>query len=114
MVDDDEIKRVKKTKYLGLTIDEILAWNQQYKIVNGKLKGGLDSIRKLRQILPQTKLFQVYRALVESQLRYGHLLWGHLSVNKLQNVQNLQDRAISLIPSAPIKDRVPSATLNVK
>ena len=47
MVGEDEIKRVRKTKHLGLTIDETLSWNQQYKIVKGKLKGGLDSIRKL-------------------------------------------------------------------
>ena len=43
-----------------------------------------------------------------------HLLWGHLSVTKLQNLQNLQDGAISLILSARIKDRISSATLNVK
>ena len=47
-VDEDEIKRVKKTKYIGLPTDESLSWNQQYKIVKGKLKDGLDSIRKLR------------------------------------------------------------------
>ena len=47
-VGEDEIKRVKKTKYLGITIDETLSWNQQYKIVKGKLTGGLDFIRKLR------------------------------------------------------------------
>ena len=96
----NEIKRVKKTKYLGLTIDESLSWNQQYKIAKGKLKGGLDSIRKLRKVFPQSKLFQVYRALVESHLRYGNLLWGHLSATKICNLQKLQDRAITLIQSA--------------
>ena len=57
-VGEDEIKRVRKTKYLGLTIDETLSWNQQYKIVKGKLKGGLDSIRKLRPLLLLTKLLE--------------------------------------------------------
>ena len=80
--------------------------------VKGKLKG-LDSIRKLRQMLSQSKLFQVYRALVESHLRYGNLIWGHLSTTRLHNLQKLKDRAITLIQSAPIKDRIPSATLSV-
>ena len=84
-----------------------------YKIVKGKLKGVLDSIRKLRQLLLQSQLFQVYRASVESHLRYGNLLWDHLSAAKLNNLQKLQDRAITLIQSAPIKDRIPSATLSV-
>ena len=36
-VGEDEIKRVRKTNYLGLNIDECLSWNQQYKMVKGKL-----------------------------------------------------------------------------
>ena len=47
---------------------------------------------------------------MESHLRYGNLLWGHLSATKLNNLQNLQDRAMTLIQSASIKDRIPSAT----
>ena len=38
---------------------------------------------------------------------------GHLSATELHNLLKLQDRAITLIQSAPIKDRIPSATLNV-
>ena len=75
---NDEIKRVRKTKYLGLTIDESLSWSQQYNIVKGKLKGGLNSIKKLRNILLQSQLFLVYQALIESHLRYGNLIWSHL------------------------------------
>ena len=56
-IDKDEIRRVTQTKYLGLTIEESLSWNQQYKIVQGKLIGGLNSIRKLRDILPQSQFF---------------------------------------------------------
>ena len=46
-IDKDEIKRVSKTKYLGLTIYESLSGSQQYRIVKGKLKGELNSVRKL-------------------------------------------------------------------
>ena len=77
-IDKEEIKRVSKTKYLGLTIDESPSWSRQYKIVKGKLKGGLISVRKLREILPQSQLFLVYQVLIESHLRYGNLIWDHL------------------------------------
>ena len=63
--------------------------------------------------LPQSKLFQVRRALVESHLRYGNLIWGHLCATKLHTLQKLKDRAIALTQSATIKDRIPSATLSV-
>ena len=72
----DDIKRVDKQ-----AINEILSWNQQYKIIEGKLKGGLNSIRNLRVILPKSHLSLVYEALVESHL--GNLVWGHLSEKKL-------------------------------
>ena len=32
-IDKDEIKRVRKTKYLRLTLDESLSWSQQYKLL---------------------------------------------------------------------------------
>ena len=73
-VSEDEIMIVRKTKYLWLTFDANLSWNQQYEIVKGKLNGGPDLIRKLRHTLPQSKLFQVRHALVESQLKYGNIL----------------------------------------
>ena len=50
---------------------------------------------------------------MESHLRCGNLLSGHLSATKLNNLQKLQDRAMTLIQSVPIKDRIPSATLSV-
>ena len=112
--DKDEIKKVKQTKYLGLTLEESLSWNQQCKIEKGKLKGGLNSIRKLRDILPQSQLFLVYQALVESHLRYGNLIWGHLSDKKLSALQKIHNRAFYLIESAPIKDETLTKRLSVE
>ena len=49
----NEIKRVDKTKYLGLTIGASLSWNKKYKIVKGEMNRGLNSTRNPREILPQ-------------------------------------------------------------
>ena len=68
------IKRVEKTKYLGINIDESLNWEKQYKTVKNKLKRGISSLRKLKDILPQRKLEKVYKALFESDLRYGDIV----------------------------------------
>ena len=40
------IKQVHKTKYLGLTADDSLNWNEQYKSVKGKVVGGLAALRQ--------------------------------------------------------------------
>ena len=72
MTNEDSVRRVQKVKYLGPEVDENLPWNEQSKCLKNKIKCGLSSIRKLANILPQTKAEQLYRAPVESHLRYGN------------------------------------------
>ena len=60
-VGEEQIKRVRKTKYLGLTIDETMSWNQQYKIVKGKVKGGLIPLGSLDKCSPNQSFFRYTR-----------------------------------------------------
>ena len=104
-LNNEVIKRVDKTKYLGINIDEeSLHWKEQYKGIKNMLKWGLSSLRKLRNVLPQRKLDQVYKALFESHLRYGNIVWSTLSNTKLSQLQRLQTRAKKLITNAKYKD----------
>ena len=112
-LDNIRIKQVHKTKYLGLTVDDKLSWNEQYKSAKGKVAGGLASLRKLKNILPQSQWLNVYQALVESHLRYANVVWGALSSTKLSTLQRYQDRAFDLIESSKIKDDYNKNILNV-
>ena len=51
-------------------VDEYLNWDDQFKIVKSKICGGRASLKKLKNILPQSKLDSAYYAIVESHLRY--------------------------------------------
>ena len=75
--------------------------------------GGLASLRKLKNILPQSQLLNVYQALVESHLRYANVVWGALSNTKLSNLQRYQDRDLELIESSKIKYAYNKNILNV-
>ena len=105
-LNDSEIKRVGKVKSLSVIVDEGLKWKNQFKSLTGKL-AGLSSLKKLKTVLPQSILCDVYRALFESHLRYGNVVWGSLSSTKLQTLQCLQNRALSIIESAKFKDPWP-------
>jgi len=85
-VNQKTIGRVTRTKYLSLKIDEYLSWKDQYIQVKAKVKGGLSALQRLKDILPQSKLAAVYRALIESHLRYGTIIWGCISDSKLDTV----------------------------
>ena len=60
ILSNSEIKRAKKTKSLGAIVDEGLDWEQHFKVVNGKVRGGLSSLKNLKTLLPQKQLDNVY------------------------------------------------------
>ena len=73
-LNDSEIKRVTKTKSLGVMVDEGLNWDDQFNKVKGKMNGGLKSLKKLKNLIPQSQLDHVYRAVIESHLRYANVI----------------------------------------
>ena len=91
-------------KCLGITADEDLTWNEQCKNLKGKIKNTLSSLLKLKSILLQSKLDQVYKALLESHLRLNDELWGKISNTKLDHLQRLENRARTLIEGSRLKD----------
>ena len=103
-LNDSEIKRVVKTKSLGVIVDQGLNWDEQFNQVKMKVSCGLKSLIKIKNIIPQSQLDHVYRALVESDLRYANIIWGSLPTSKLNILQRLQDRARSIINKARLKD----------
>ena len=54
-------------------------------------------MKKVKGILPQSMLFQVYKALVESHLRYADVVWGTISDTNITALQRLQNRAFEII-----------------
>ena len=59
-----KIKRVSNTNSLGVMVDEYLNLDDQFKSVKSKICGGHASLKKLKNILPQSKLCSVYYAIV--------------------------------------------------
>ena len=98
-------KRAQNVKSLGIIIDGKLHWNGHFKLVKGKVAAGLSPLKKFRNILPQFKLCSGYQALVESHIRYAEFVWGNLPKTKLLTLQRFQDRALSVIEHARIKDK---------
>ena len=74
MYAEKKIKRADKTKYLGEIVGDTLGREEQYESIKKKVAGGLAAMKKLKGILLQSMLFQVYKALVESRLRYADVV----------------------------------------
>ena len=104
MLNDSVIKRVTKTKSLGVTVDENLTRDEHFNTIKGKICGGLGSLKNLKNIIPKSKLCNVYYVIVESHLHYANEIWGSLPKTKLDTLQGLQDRARSIVENARYKD----------
>ena len=72
------------------------------------------SLKRLKNILPQSQLCCVYYGLVESHLRYGDVVWGSLNKSKIVALQRLQNRACCIIENAKSKDSWSRSWLNVE
>ena len=57
---ESAIKRVNKSKTIGIVIDEHLSWNDQIQNVVTKVSKGIGMLRRIRQFVPKSTLLRIY------------------------------------------------------
>ena len=91
-LDDQPIKKVTETKFLGVWIDTKLNWTSHLNKLYVKLNQSIGLIRKGKNFLDTHSLRILYFAQFQSHLNYGLSIWGNMisstSLNKLQRLQN--------------------------
>ena len=87
-----EIKRVDKSKTLGVTIDEHLTWKNQFDSIEKKVSKGIAMLRRMREYVPIPTLIKVYNAI--SHFDYCSLVWDECADYLLTKLQKLQNRAV--------------------
>ena len=60
-----EIRRVKKTKYLGMIVDDSLTWENYIDYITLKINRGIGIIRRVRQLIPEKALLLLYQTLID-------------------------------------------------
>ena len=90
------IKRVLKTDYLGLIIDEKLSWVDYVSTLTKKISSAVAAIKNVN-FLPRKTLITLYQSLVESRLRYCNTVWGNCGLTLKNKLQSLQNRAARVV-----------------
>ena len=88
-----QIKRVKTFKFLGLTLNETLTWNDHIQLTSVKISRAIGVMGRLRSFLPRSILLTIYHSLIACHFNYNLLVWGH----DVGQVFNLQKKAIRII-----------------
>ena len=96
-IDGQPLVEKQSTKFLGLTIEFNLSWNEHIRKVHTSMSRNIGILYKLRDLLTNKSLFTLYNALILPHIIYCNILWGNCSTTKINSLLLLQKRALRII-----------------
>ena len=82
-IDSHLIRKVYKSRYLGLIADDKLSWNEHMIHISAKIRRNIFVIKRTKRYIPNDTLIMLYRTLVEPYLRYCNTTWGNCGATLL-------------------------------
>ena len=92
VIDNSPIERVHQTKFLGVVIDSGLTWTDHVSRIANKMSRNIGIINKVKNLIDEKSLIQLYNTLVLPYLMYCHLIWGKCSQTNLNRLIRLQKK----------------------
>ena len=100
-IDDQIIKRVDKTKFLGPTIDAQLYWGKHVEEICKKVSSAIAVLKRVRPFISKEIAIQIYNTLIMSHFDYCSPVWNFLSGYLSDKLQKLPNRAARVITKLP-------------
>ena len=94
---DSHINRENSVKYLGITLDENLNWNEHVQQVCKSLKSCFGTFYNVRNYLNLDQVRTIYYSLVYSKIKYALAVYGNTSNENIQLIQCLQNKLIKVL-----------------
>ena len=69
-INGELIRRVYKSKYLGLIVDDKLSWKDHIDLISSKLRRDIGVMKRVREYVHSEILILLYRTLVKPYFRY--------------------------------------------
>jgi hypothetical protein len=107
-LNESEIERVQKTKFLGVMIDEKLQWSGHIDYIKKKISKNIGIIYKARNYFDCSTLVTLYYTFIYPYLTYCIEVWGSSSLARIGTLLKLQKRFCRIITfSNPITHSLP-------
>ena len=94
-IDKKVIAEKSHIKYLGIIIDSSLIWKQHLYNISIKISRSIGILCKLKNILNQNMLINLYYSLIYSHIVYCIQAWGNAGETELNHILILQKRLIT-------------------
>ena len=105
-INDNQLKRARHLKFLGVEIDDNLSWQNHINHCRGKMASGTYAINASKHTLGRKHLMILYDSLVKSHLNYGLLLWGSSFENNMKKLRIQQNKTVRTINGSTYNSRV--------
>ena len=96
-IGDFVVKHVNHTKFLGVTINDNLCWNQHFIDLKRKLAYSLSTIKRKKPFIPPHLRRNIYFTLFESFIGYCLTSFGGAGKNKLDAIHKLHKKAMRIL-----------------
>ena len=96
------LTNITSTKFLGITLDNMLTWKEHITDLTTKLNKACFAIRAVKPYMSLRVLRTVYFSYFHSIMSYGIIFWG--SSNLSNSIFKIQKRAIRIITSKSNRD----------
>ena len=100
---DETIERVDKYKYLGITFDPNLSWNEHVNYISSNICKRIGVIRRVKNYLPCNTVNMLAKALVFPHFDYCSSVWSNCSAYLSNDLQILQNRLARNLLAADIR-----------
>ena len=97
---DVPIQQVESFKYLGVTIDQNLKWDNHVALIRSKIARSIGRIQRIKYFLPKRILTLLYFSFVLPHFDYCNVIWGRTSQSNLLKLQRLQNRYARIVLDA--------------
>ena len=97
LMNNEIIKQTKTAKFLGITIDEGMTWQEHIHSCKKRASSGLYALNSAKKILSESNLKILYHSLIHPHLMYGLMLWGSACKKYLHPINIIQKKAVRTI-----------------
>ena len=95
--ENQKISRNNSVKYLRVTLDEHLTWNEHILDLCNKLKRHFKTFYCIRRYLNKKQVKSIYYALIYSHIKYGITVYGSANKNMIAKIQTLQNKLLKVL-----------------
>ena len=96
-VNDKDLERVYKFKYLGVILDPCLTWNDHIEHIGNKISSRLGMLRRARKVIPKEACITLFNAMVLPLFDYCCVVWDGCGQGNKNYLDRLLKRAAGII-----------------